>query len=277
MLNLCFALPTKVRPDRFASRPNSGICFAVFSRTSNEGSRSGKPGGSVARENPAQSLDALISKVLLAHVGEAKLDGLKAFSETIQRTTNLGDVTTATWFVQPPDCFRCEIVTPATDRTVIVVRTTKGMRRWVKGPEGNVQQVELGGLERSGAYWSDFLRFFGPKRVLRLKDPEHQLTLLGESKIGARTAMGIRLTKRVPGLAQDLDMFFDRETGLLLREEESTDKFRGEDTTFGTYRDHQGISIALRMVGYQGKAKSSRSVLEFKLLDNPNPKLFEEP
>ena len=63
-------------------------------------------------------------------------------------------------------------------------------------------------------FWLDYVKFFGPRQVLRLKDADHKVALLDEeTKIGDRAAVGVQVTG--PHCTQKL--YFDKETHLLLK------------------------------------------------------------
>src|SRR5207249_7442285 len=144
-------------------------------------------------------LRVLIDKVLAAHGGEDKLNELTSFTMTVKHSNG----ETEHYFVQPPKNFRWE--TTHRDRTGkrIVILFPDGRRWWTKEPNEDAKEFIPTGAELRMEYHLDYVKFFGPRQVLRLKDADHQVALLDEEvKIDGRAAdvRGGRAGRAVAGL-----------------------------------------------------------------------------
>ena len=75
--------------------------------------------------------------------------------------------------------------------------------------------------------------------------------------------------------------YFDKDTGLLLKDESVTKRFEGEDsvyaTTYSDYKTIGGYQMACKVANYQdGKLTSTRELLDFKV-GTPGPEAFAKP
>jgi hypothetical protein len=76
-------------------------------------------------------------------------------------------------------------------------------------------------------------------------------------------------------------MYFDQETGLLLGENNTLQEY---ETVYGDYKTIDGFPVPGRTtdirtigVGREMKQSTKSELVEFKLFDNLDPKLFQEP
>jgi len=114
------------------------------------------------------------------------------------------------------------------------------------------------------------VKFFGPREVLRLKDPDHQVKLLEEIQIEGRPAVGLEVTY---GGAEKLKvshkLYFDQETHLLAN--------LGE-TYYSEYKTFDGIPVARKeMHPHAGTGPWEAEVTDFRVVDKFDEKLFEQP
>jgi hypothetical protein len=225
-----------------------------------------------------EKLRVLIEKVLAAHGGEEKLLKLK-FMETHDWLKNCDEITNITdkFFVRPPDRFREEWVRGLDLRQEkhVAILKKDGMKVWINHNLGAGFERESDGLQPL-EYYRDYVKFFGPHRVLRLRDTDHRVALLDEVKIDGRPAVGVEVTKAVPNFKLSLRMFFDKETNLLAKEENvlsSTSIF------YTDYKKFDGIPIAQKLRAENTKDKSfeETKVIEFRAVEKLDAKLFEQP
>jgi hypothetical protein len=231
-------------------------------------------GEPVNKKPSDEGLRPLTDKVLKAHGGEDKLRRLKAFTLKVKQTEANGKTSTVEHFVQLPDGYRVEVERKGEAGKTIHILGGNGMRHWRKDADGKVEELHLSGLEPSVEYWLDRLSFFGPRAVLRLTDADHRLAPLDEIEVEGRAAVGVGLTKEVPALKFSAKMFFDKETGLLVKEEQGS-----LEIFFKDYKRFDGIPVAQKKTE---KAEKDRwtlesEVLEFKAVDKLDAKLFENP
>jgi RNA polymerase sigma factor (sigma-70 family) len=207
-------------------------------------------------------LRVLIDRVLAAHGGEEKLNNLHSFWMTVKHSNG----ETQRYFVDGPRKFRWE--TTHRDRTGkrIVILFPEGRQWWSKEPNEEPKEFWLTGIEMRTETWFDYVKFFGPRQLLRLKDPEHKVALLDEEvKIAGRAAVGVHVT----GPQFQGTMYFDKRTHLLLKGRGAS--FR--DGVCGDYKTFDGIPIATK----EDDGYFMPEVIDFQAVDKFNPKLFEQP
>ena len=141
-----------------------------------------------------EKLRLLIDKVLTAHGGEEKLGKLKFTEKVVQ--THDGNVTTLEYFVAPPAHFRVESQKKGQSDKEISILLEDGLKRWVK--PANEKAVQFSnGREMPVDYYHDYVKFFGPRVVLRLKDNDQRISLLDDTKIDGRPVVGVEINKDV--------------------------------------------------------------------------------
>jgi hypothetical protein len=108
------------------------------------------------------------------------------------------------------------------------------------------------------------VKFFGPRRLLRLKDANHRVTLLDEEiKIRRRAAVGVEINGT-------MRLYFDKETHLLVKQEGGA---YYSPIYFSEYKTFDGIPIAQRE--YDGYFQPEN--IGFRAVERFDAKLFEQP
>jgi RNA polymerase sigma factor (sigma-70 family) len=214
-----------------------------------------------------EKLRVLIDRVLEAHGGEDRLNKLQ-FTLTVKHSNGA----TVQYFIQPPDHFRSEEQQrgEATKLVTILFHNHEsklpgipmnGRMWWKKHPDGKTERIIFTGAERTMDYWLDYVKFFGPRRVLRLKDPDHRVTLLDEeARIDGRAAVGVEVT----GPEFKGRMYFDKETHLLVKQ---------GAVTYGDYKKFDDISIPQK----EHDGYFEPEVTDFRAVDKFDAKLFAQP
>ena len=210
-----------------------------------------------------EKLRVLIDKVLAAHGGEDKLNKLQ-FTMTVKHSNGYINQ----YFVQPPKNFRWEQQHRDQTGKMIVILSPEGRRWWTKEPNEDAKEFRPTGKEPlSVEGWYDYVKFFGPRQVLRLKDADHKVTLLDEeAKIGDHAAVGVQVT----GSHCNRKMYFDKETHLLLKGVGSG--ILGE-VTFSGFKKFDGIPIAQK----EDDGHFMPEVTGFRVVDKVDAKQFEQP
>jgi hypothetical protein len=150
------------------------------------------------------------------------------------------------------------------------------MQHWRKSEAGKVEALHYFGLEPTREYWLGFLRFIGPRAVLRLKESEYQLKRLDEIDVHFRPAVGIQLTA-APGNSSagpERKLYFDRETGLLVKELQDH-----LELLYGAHKTTNGITSAQKWSEKKSNDQEpiAGSVQEFRIVQKHAPALFQKP
>ena len=114
--------------------------------------------------------------------------------------------------------------------------------------------------------------------LLPLKDKEYTLSLLGESKLGERTVVGVKVSHAD---RPAISLFFDKEKGWLLKAA-FTAKVQHREAKqiilYDDYRDSSGLKRpAKTAIWRDGRPLVEATNSEFKPLDKVEAKVFEKP
>jgi hypothetical protein len=130
------------------------------------------------------------------------------------------------------------------------------------------------------------VKFFGPRVVLRLKDTDQRISLLGDTKVDDRSVVGVEINKNVSIFKLSLKLYFDEETSLLVKKEEIHAPASPSGTlhipiTLYFYKDYKsfdGIQVPTKTKqSNDGKPILETEVTEFRAADKVDAKLFEQP
>jgi hypothetical protein len=112
-----------------------------------------------------------------------------------------------------------------------------------------------------------------------LNDKMYTLSPLGEIKIGERTAVGVKVAAKEH---KDVNLFFDKDTGLLSRVEgpsvNSQMEEVSQESTFSEYKEFDGLKRPTKVqVKQDGKKVMDAEVLEIKFVDKFDDSEFAKP
>ncbi len=245
-------------------------------------------GLALAGPSDAEKLHALIVQVLKAYGGEGQLRSPKGFSlrwKVLLEGETDKQGTETRLFVQLPDRARIEMEIPGPHGRTKLVTVYHGGQTWVKYGDYATEGV----TEPGGRAGSVVDQYFPPSTILKLKDPEFRATWLGERPQEGRAVLGVELARKdgkafaLEGgaVAHKVRLFFDRETGLLLKSERefaARGKIQKVEILYQDYGILDGIPVAQKYVHKtDGKVASRTEILEFKTADKLDDKLFEKP
>jgi hypothetical protein len=188
----------------------------------------------------------------------------------------------ATWdtdiVVQLPGRYR-------SDRTIQAGAKATTSRLVIDGDQGWIKMNDVV-TPYPGAFLASMRKYTvpyaGPRSILRLrarqKNPACQFTTVGEGTVEGRPAVALRM--KLEGGPEET-WYFDKESGLLLKEEGRIKRFEGEDEVYATlYEDYQardGFPIA-RKETYRrdGKVSYTRELVAFQVA-TPAAGTFDRP
>jgi outer membrane lipoprotein-sorting protein len=213
----------------------------------------------------------VIAKAMQATGGEEKLAKLKGQSWTEKGTfygMGAGVPYTGSYSLQWPDKFKMEIQGVFT----IVVNGDKG---WTNA-NGSTQEMTKEQLEeqKQGLYngWVASL--------VPLKDKAYKLSLLGESKVGDRPAVGVKVARKDH---YDVNLYFDKETNLLAKtssrlKEAMSGQEVEQEATYSDYKDVSGVKIPTKVsIKRDGKQFVEAENSDVKLAEKLDDSVFAKP
>ena len=121
--------------------------------------------------------------------------------------------------------------------------------------------------------------FEAVRRPIILKDPHYLVKLVGEEKIGEKTAVVLDV---MGTFGRDFRLSFDKESGLPIRLEAAS-TLPGEPeaaitTLFTGYKEFDGIQVATRRLQARNNVKTSESeISDFQVLEKVAQGTFDEP
>ena len=200
-------------------------------------------GAGLARADDQAESKALIDKAIKAAGGEAKLAKFQAMTWKGKGKYHPDNLSfTGTWSYQAPNRMHSEIQFEGVDQKVITV--LDGDKGWNKTDQTEALEGDALDEERENLY-ANWLTLLVP-----LKDKTFQLSLLGESKVGDRAVIGLKVVHRDH---RDVKLFFDKANYLLLKEEMrvkdiENDKEVNEEMFYSGYKNAPVGWDAVRVV-----------------------------
>jgi outer membrane lipoprotein-sorting protein len=218
-----------------------------------------------------QDARGIIAKAMQATGGEEKLAKLKAMSWTEKGTfygMGAGVPYTGSYSAERPDKFKMEIQGVFT----IVVNGDKG---WM-GANGSTQEMTKEQLDeqKQGLYAGSVAS------LVPLKDKAYKLSLLGESKVGDRSAAGVKVSRKDH---YDVNLYFDKETNLLVKTvSRLKDSMSGQEVeqeaTYSDFKEVEGVKVPTKVsIKRDGKQFVEAENSDMKLAEKLDDSVFAKP
>ena len=176
---------------------------------------------------------------------------------------------------QLPDQFREDLKLDVMGNQVAVVQVFDGKKGWVSnmGMTMEVDGAQLDQLKEQ-AYVT-----YVESLVSLIKDKQFELKLLDETKADGKAAIGVKVSSKGH---KDMKMYFDKESGLLLKtERKAMDPAMQEveaETYYRDYKDVSGTKQAMKqLVKHDGKKFLEAEVTEIKVLEKLDASTFTKP
>jgi hypothetical protein len=220
---------------------------------------------------------AIIDKAIKAHGGLEKLTkftgGRSKSKGTIEVAGGLNFTSESAF--QQPDKFKETLELDVMGNKVTVVTVFNGEKGWISA-NGETKEMEDKILEAS----KEQTHFMQITRMAMLKDKKAEFSPLGESKVNDKPAVGVKVSAKGH---KDVNMFFDKETGLLAKVERRTlDAMSGEDVAeeriITEYQDIDGLKVAKKVIiNREGKKFMEVELLEHKPQEKIDASEFGKP
>jgi hypothetical protein len=224
-------------------------------------------------------LKAVIEKAIKAHGGEANLTKHKAGQTKSKGTVMVGGnpiefTEEATYHL--PNKFKSVQEIQVMGQSVKVQVGYDGKKAWinVNGMDIDMKLDKLADLMKEQVYLSEVTK------LINLKDKAYELSSLGEAKVKDKPAVGIRVSSKGH---KDVNLFFDKDSGLLIKIEHRTEDFNtekevNEERIILEYQDRDGIKEPKKaLVNRDGEKYVEAEVVEVKYLDDIDDSQFSKP
>lgn len=230
-------------------------------------------GGAVFADDQADAR-ALIDKAVKAIGGEAAIAKRPAavWKAKVLFAHPPGDGKmncVGTWSVALPARCHISLVFESDDQPFSFVFIKDGERMWTTNLTGDDVK------EESGQDWTDSMYGSWVAGLTPLRDKAFTLSILRDEKVSDRPAAGVKVTREGKPAVH---LFFDRETGLLvktvfLREEEVW-----MECVYSGYKDFDGFKHPTKAVlTERGKPFMEQEIIEYKRVEKLDEKLFGRP
>jgi hypothetical protein len=224
-------------------------------------------------------LRGVIDKAIKAHGGQEKIDKHKAGQVKSKGTVDVNGMTIgyseeATYHL--PNKFRSLQQLDVNGMNIKVLIGYDGTKAWinVNGMDVDMMLDKIADLMKEQAYLSEVTR------LTVLKNKDYELSSLGESKVQDKPAVGVRVSRKGH---KDINLFFDKDSGLLLKFEHRTVDFNtmqevNEERIITEYQDKDGLKEPKKaVVNRDGKKYIDVEVVEVKYLDPIDDTQFSKP
>ena len=228
---------------------------------------------------PAQDdAKAILEKAVKAHGGVEKLGKVK-FQQSkakgrIEAAGGLDFTQEST--VQPPNKFKEVIHLTVNGMQIDVATVYNGKEGWINA-NGQTMPLEGDTLEAV----KDAIETLGLARLAFFGGKDYEVSGLGESKVNDRPVVGVKVSRKGH---KDVNMYFDKETGLLSKlEHRVKDPMAGgqevsEERIILEYQDVDGMKVGKKVsITRDGKKYMDAEVTDIKFSDKTDDSAFEKP
>jgi hypothetical protein len=232
-------------------------------------------GPAQAQETPRE----LIERAIKAHGGMDRLAKARADWVRVKGTLMVGDKEApfrGETTVQLPGQFKSVLEVSFDDHKTTVVQTLNGETAWVTidgQPQAKIPAAAL--AEMKGVMHLD--------RVIRLvpllTDKAYELIATGDFKVDGRAALGVKVVTKGH---RDIVLYFDKESGLLVKTEHALDDSRNREVRqeeyFSDFKEVGGYTRPTRLTVYRdGKKTMAAELIEVKYYEKIEDKIFAKP
>jgi hypothetical protein len=226
----------------------------------------------------ADDKDAVLDKAIKALGGQEKLSAIKAMTWKSKGTLNFGGMDnpfTSEATMQGLDHLRQEFEGEFMGNKIKGITVINGDKGWRKFADMSME------LEKNAVADQKRLSYLLaiPATLVPLREKGFKIEVAGEEKVGDKPAVALKVT---PPDGKDFKLYFDKESGLPVKEVAKVTGFMGDEfmqeTTFDGYKDMNGIKKATKVTYKRdGQKFMDFEITDFKILDRVDPKKFAAP
>jgi hypothetical protein len=221
----------------------------------------------------------VIDKAIKAGGGAAALEKYKASTSKFKGTfygMGAGIPITGSSASQLPDRARNEMEIEANGQTFTAVQVISGDKGWMS-LNGRTMDMPKELLEEARAG----LHAAAVTHLTPLRDKAYKLSPLGEAKVGDKSAVGVRVSREG---YRDINLFFDKDTGLLLRSEMRVKDVQGggdemtQETLYEGYKKVGDLQLPHKLtIKRDGKPFVESELSEIKPAEKLDDSTFAKP
>lgn len=223
---------------------------------------------------------AIIDKAVKAHGGADNLAKFKAGVVKMKGKVEVGGMAidfTSTASVQAPDKMKVETDIDVMGNKFTFLQVLNGDKGWIKFAD-KVMDMDKDQVAEA----VEQLHAMRVGSLAALSDKAFKLSLMGESKVDGKDAVGVQVSHKDH---RDVNLFFDKKTGLLVKSEtRSKDAFGGNDqeftaeTFYAEYKDFNGLKRPTKhTLKRDGKDFGHLEITEFETKDKLDDSVFAKP
>jgi hypothetical protein len=230
------------------------------------------------RADDASEARKIIDKAIKATGDEAKLAKWKAATWKTKGTFHgLGAPVpyAGEWAMQLPDKSKIVMELDAMGQKLTFTMVYDGGKGWIK-----VNDMKMDMDKERLDEQREALNSMQVTKLVPLKGQDYKLSLLGETKVDDRPAVGVKTARTG---YRDVNLYFDKGTGLLAKSEMRVkDDQQGQEVTqetlYGGYKDIDGVKVPTRItLKRDGKLYVEGENSDWKPADKLDDKMFAEP
>jgi hypothetical protein len=231
--------------------------------------------GARADESAAK---AIIENGIKATGGAEKIGKNKALTWKGKGTVNImgnANEFTGEWVIHPPKQMKSQIQLNLAGNDTTIITILDGDKGWISFA-GNVMDLQDEQLANNK---EEMYSGRVATLLVLLEEPGYKLTTLGDSKVGDRPAVGVKVSHEGH---KDISLFFDKDSGLLIKHSRRAKDFAGEEAEqeafLSDYQDFDGVKRYKKMkIKRDGNDFIDMQVLEYKALEKLPDTTFAKP
>jgi hypothetical protein len=221
---------------------------------------------------------AIIEKAIKAHGGPGNLAKTKAMRSVGKGTVDVMGQSLPfkeTNTMQQPSQFRSEVVLEIGGQQVTILVVANGNDVWISAMGNTMDAPDLAKDEIKNALYAARVGSLTPL----LEDKNFKLSLLGETKVKDRPAVGLKVSRTGQ---KNIDLYFDKETNLVAKIVRPVLDQAGqeviEDRFLSDYKDVEGLKRPSKVLAERGGRKYMEAEsVETKYFDKIDANEFSKP
>jgi hypothetical protein len=226
----------------------------------------------------AQDVQAIVDKAILAHGGAEKLNGVKGLQMKSEGTIEImgaGSKFTQETVVLFTGKFKQAMELDLSGMKIPITTAYDGTNGWISA---NGQTIDMPANVLDATKEAVYQMNVG--RLTTLKEPGFKLAPLGDINVNDKPAVGVKVTKAGQ---KDINLFFDKESGLLAKVEHRTTDPQtmqevNEERIMLEYQDIDGYKTAKKAkVLHDGKKYMEVDVVQVKFVDKIDEAELKKP